>query len=172
MTVKNRSSATGQLTRLDQLLREMSDDEVARAWAYCMRSLRDRGLVRTANTPVGDYAERICCERFKLKRTGFSEKSIDAIDPQGRRYQIKGRRLTPANKSRQLGAIRDIDKKPFDVLLAVFFNEYLELSEIWSIPHGVVSEARFVARTNSTRFVVTRKVQDDSRVKRLFPSAG
>ena len=126
-----------------------------------------RPCVRTANTPVGDYAERVCCERFGLERKGFSEKSIDAVDAKGVRYQIKGRRLTPENPSRQLSAIRDIERQPFDVLLAVFFNEDLDVDEIWSIPCEVVKEASFVARTNSTRFVLTKKRREDSRVERL-----
>ena len=158
---------TERLLALDRLLLEMDDGEVAKAWARCMRTLRTRDLVRTANTPVGDYAERICCELYKLERKGFSEKSFDAIDAEGIRYQIKGRRLTSENPSRQLGAIRDIEQRPFDVLLAVFFNEDLELQEIWSIPCEVVREAAFVARTNSTRFVLTKKRQDDPRVSRL-----
>jgi len=156
-----------RLLELDQLLRNMNDDEIAKAWARCMRMLRVRDLVRTANTPVGDYAERICCDRFKLERKGFSEKSVDAVDAKGIRYQIKGRRLTPENRSLQLGAIRDLEQEPFDVLLAVFFNEDLDVQEIWSIPCDVVREASFVARTNSTRFVLTRKRQNDPRVRQL-----
>jgi len=156
-----------RLAKLDQLLLEMSDTELAKTWARCMRQLRVRNLVRTSNSPTGDYAERICCERFGLERKGFSEKSIDAIDVHGVRYQIKARRLTPENPSRQLGAIRDIEKQPFDVLLAVYFNEDLDVQEIWSIPHEVVKEAEFIARTNSTRFVLTQKVQNDPRVRRL-----
>jgi hypothetical protein len=66
-----------------------------------------------------------------------------------------------------LSAIREIKEKPFDVLLAVFFKEDLDLEEIWRLPCEVVEEAAFVARTNSTRFVLTRKVQKDSRVSRL-----
>ncbi len=153
---------------LDQLLSEMNDSEVAKAWARCMRALRTRELVRTANTPVGDYAERICCERFGLSRRGFSEKSLDAVDERGLRYQIKGRRLTQENKSRQLGAIRDLERTPFDILLAVFFNEDLELQEIWQIPCEMVQEASFVARTNSTRFVLTKARQKDPRARRLL----
>lgn len=145
----------------------MSDDEIAKTWARCMRMLRVRDLVRTANTPMGDYAERICCDRFKLERKGFAEKSIDAVDAKGIRYQIKGRRLTPENRSRQLSPIRDIEKNPFDVLLAVFFNEDLDVQEIWSIPCEVVKEASFVARTNSTRFVLTQARRNDPRVRQL-----
>ena len=146
----------------------MTDAEVAKTWAQCMNELRDRDLIRTANTPVGDYAERICCERLGLHRKGFSAKSIDAIGSDGTTYQIKGRRLTPSNRSRQVSAIRDIHEAPFDVLLAVYFDEDLNLLEIWQIPHEVVAEAPFVARTNSTRFVLTRQVMADPRVERLL----
>ena len=69
-----------RLQELDRLLQEMTDDEVMKAWAKCMRHLRVRGLVRTSNTPVGDYAERICCERFGLERKGFSENQIASSD--------------------------------------------------------------------------------------------
>jgi hypothetical protein len=69
-----------RLAKVDQLLLEMSDTELAKTWARCMRQLRVRNLVRTCNSPTGDYAERICCERFGLERKGFSEKSIDAIE--------------------------------------------------------------------------------------------
>jgi hypothetical protein len=159
--------SSSRLGALDALLAEMSDDEVAKTWARSMRELRRRDLIRTANTPVGDYAERICCERFDLSRKGFSEKSVDALGQDGTRYQIKARRLTPENPSRQLGAIRDVNADPFDILLAVFFNEDLDLQEIWSIPCEVVGEAEFIARTNSTRFVLSPKVQKDARVSRL-----
>jgi hypothetical protein len=158
---------SSRLAALEALLADLSDEELAKAWARCMRAMRDRGLVRTANTPVGDYAERVCCSRFNLHRAGFSEKSIDAIDERGVRFQIKGRRLTPENRSRQLGAIRDVADGPFDVLLAVFFDEDLDVEEIWSIPCEVVKEAAYVARTNSTRFVLTQARQLDPRVKRL-----
>jgi hypothetical protein len=79
-----------RLRELDRLLQGMEYNEVAKAWARCMRALRVRDLVRTANTPVGDYAERICCDRFGLERKGFSEKSVDGVDAKGIRYQIKG----------------------------------------------------------------------------------
>ena len=79
-----------RLLELNQLLRDMNDAELAKTWARCMRMLRVRDLVRTANTPVGDYAERVCCDLFGLERKGFSEKSVDAVDAEGVRYQIKG----------------------------------------------------------------------------------
>lgn len=53
------------------------------------------------------------------------------------------------------------------MLLAVFFNEDLDVQEIWSIPCEVVKEASFVARTNSTRFVLTQARRNDPRVRQL-----
>lgn len=158
---------SNSLSQLDGLLAGLTNDELAKAWASCMRVLQNRNLIRTSNTPVGDYAERVACARLGLQRMGFAEKSVDATDAKGVRYQIKGRRLTRKNRSRQLGAIRDIKDKPFDVLLAVFFDENLDLLEVWSIPHEVVAEAPFVERTNSTRFVLTKQRQRDPRVRLL-----
>jgi hypothetical protein len=86
---------------------------------------------------------------------------------EGYSISIKGRRLTPENRSRQLSPIRDIKQEPFDVLLAVFFDEDLDVQEIWSIPCEVVREASFVARTNLTRFVLTQERQNDPRVRQL-----
>lgn len=157
-----------KLDEVDALFATLTDDELAKAWARCMRVMRKRDLTRTANTPVGDYAERIACDRLSLTRLGFSEKSIDALGPDGTRYQIKGRRMTPENKSRQLGAIRDVRSVLFDVLLALFFNEDLDLVEMWSIPCEVVQEAAYVERTNSTRFVLTKAIEKDPRVTRLL----
>ena len=151
-----------RLTSLESLLDSMSDDELARAWARCMRKLRTRDLIRTANTPVGDYAERICCDRFDLTRMGFSEKSVDAVDNTG---PLPDQGPTPDPREPQSPARRDPrhrQEEAFDTLLAVIFNEDLEVLEIWSIPHAVVSEA-LVPRTNSTRFVLTPAVQNDPR---------
>ena len=53
------------------------------------------------------------------------------------------------------------------MLLAVFFDEDLDVQEIWSIPCEVVREASFVARTNLTRFVLTQERQNDPRVRQL-----
>ena len=157
-----------KLDEVDVLFATLTEDELAKAWARCMRAMRNRDLTRTANTPVGDYAERIACDRLSLKRMGFSEKSVDAIGPDGARYQIKGRRITPENRSRQVSAIRNIRSEPFDVLLVLFFDEDLNLTEMWSVPCEVVEEAPYVEHTNSTRFVLTKAIEKDPRVTRLL----
>jgi len=85
--------------------------------------------------------------------------------------RVKARRITPGNRSRQLGAIREITSDPFDILLAVFFDGELTLTEVWAIPKELVAEASFVARTNSTRFVLTGARMMDRRVTQLYPGS-
>src|SRR5690242_9176454 len=71
--------------------------------------LRARGLVRSSNNPVADYAESLIAKALGLRLETKSTTGYDAIGPDGLKYEIKGRRPTPANKSRQLSVIRGLD---------------------------------------------------------------
>ena len=82
-----------------------------------------RGITRSYNNPTGDLAERLFCMAFGWKQAGKSHPHVDAIGPDGTRYQIKGRRVTRKNKSRQLGALRDLCGEHFDFLAGVLFSE-------------------------------------------------
>ncbi len=120
-------------------LSKVSDAELARLWAEVMIELRARDLVRSANNPVADFAERIAADHLGLTLVdNKSAKGYDAVDSAGRRYQIKGRRITPQNQSRQLSAIRDLADRQFDFLVAVIFDQWLQLIELWKIPHHLV----------------------------------
>jgi hypothetical protein len=79
-------------------------------------------LIRNSNNPVGDYAEYFFCRAFGWQQADNSEKDADAVGPDGIRYQIKGRRLTRHNNSRQLGAIRRLPQKNFDFLAGILFK--------------------------------------------------
>jgi len=150
--------------QLQALLEQMSIDELMSTWARAGRQLRTRGAVRSSNV-VGDLAEWIGAGQLKLQRSVSSERSIDALAPDGTSYQIKGRWLTPENPSRELSAIRG----PFDLLLVVFFDVDMRLSELWTVPQAVVeANSRFIARTNSLKFTMTRKVQSHPDVVRLL----
>ena len=154
--------------KVDEILRlldSLNRDEVAKAWALSMREMHKRELIRSANV-VGDYAEAVACRLLELTPVGNrSEKGYDATGPAGR-YQIKGRRVTPWNRSREVGAIRDIhlDPPPFDVLVVVLFDEDLNLTGLFSIPPEVVREAKVVGRTNATKFVLSKAHEIDPRI--------
>jgi hypothetical protein len=117
--------------------------------------LRRRGVIRSSNNPIGDLAEHLFCRAFGWKQAPSSKRGADATDAAEVRYQIKGRRLTPHNNSRQLGALRELLAHGFDVLAAVLFQEDYRILWAALIPHArVVDLAKRVERTNSRRFLL------------------
>jgi hypothetical protein len=128
--------------------------------------LRARGVTRSSNNPTGDLAEYLFCKAFGWTQAGKSHANIDAIGRDGTRYQIKGRRVTRFNKSRQLSALRDLGGSHFDFLAGVLFNEDYSVMRAALIPHAVTMErASFVKRTNSHRFLLRDEVWDARGVK-------
>src|SRR5262245_42017256 len=99
-----------------------TDAEVLRAYAELMDELRSRGVCRSSNNPVADYTEWLVAKKLSLELRGNSASGYDAVDEAGRRYQVKGRRLTPQNQSTQLSALRNLEDVPFDLLAAVVYN--------------------------------------------------
>ena len=147
----------------------MTDEDLLTLYAELMEHLRDRGLIRSSNNPVADYAERVAVERMKLKRAGKEERGFDATDRGRNKYQVKGRRLTRHNQSRQLGVIRNLDEHLFDYLVAVIFGEHFEVLEIWSVPYNFVREhARWSKQQNGHILQARQELfMSDKRVKRM-----
>ena len=134
---------------------------------YCslMSELRVRGIVRSSNNPIADYTESLVCGALGLSLESQSRAGYDALSSDGTRYQIKGRRLTPQNKSTQLSAMRNLALRPFDILVAVVYS--VDLSVLYGalIPVEVVTEqSRFSKHSNSHVFMFRRSVLEDSRV--------
>lgn len=152
----------------DEFFSALSDEEVGQVWARAMRELRDRDLIRSWNNPVADYAERLAAEELGLDLAPPVAQGYDATDHAGRRYQIKSRRLTPQNKSRQLGVVRKLEQLEFDDLIAVIFDQDLVLLEMWRIPHAVVVDfGKWVPTLNGHRIHAKPPLLDDPRVQRL-----
>jgi hypothetical protein len=70
--------------------------------------LRRRGIIRTENNPIGDFAEHLFCRAYSWKLVDSSAKEVDAIGPDGIRYQIKARRLVGNPGDRQLSSLRKL----------------------------------------------------------------
>ena len=152
----------------DEFFHELSDEQVGQVWARAMRELRSRNLIRSWNNPVADFAERLVAEQLNLDLAPPVAQGYDATDRDGLRYQIKARRITPQNKSRQLGAIRKLELNEFDFLIAAIFDEDLVLFEMWRIPHEVVVDfGRWVPTLNGHRIHVRPPLITDPRVTRL-----
>jgi hypothetical protein len=135
---------------------ELSDVQMLTAYAELMEELRSRGICRSSNNPVGDYTEGLVAAKLHLELRGKSASGYDAVDPAGKRYQIKGRRLTPHNQSTQLSALRNMKDEPFDFLVAVIYNPNFTVAYAGIVPYSVVLEnsvgaARWPGPTSRTR---------------------
>ena len=136
-------------------LSELTPPQLLALHARLCDELRARGVSRSSNNPTGDLAEYLFCKAFGWTQAGNSHANVDAVDSNGVRYQIKGRRLTRHNKSRQMSAIRDLGGTHFDYLAGVLFNEDYTVMRAALIPHAVaMSKSKFVEHTNSHKFML------------------
>ena len=71
--------------------------------ARMVDELLSQGVVRSTNNPVADYSEYLTARAFGLTLVASSSIGYDAIGEDDVRYQVKARRLTARNTSRQLG---------------------------------------------------------------------
>lgn len=140
--------------------------ELLKLHARVSDELRVRGITRSSNNPTGDLAEFLFCRAFGWSQAGNSNPNVDAVSPDGVRYQIKGRRITPQNGSRQMSAIRDLQGSNFDFLAAVLFDQDYSIlrAAIISI-EVVVARATFVPRTNSHKFFLRDDVVNMTGVR-------
>jgi len=149
-------------------LSQHSAKELLRLHASVIDELKLRRVVRTKNNPVGDYAEWLVSKTLQLKLAGKSVRGYDATDADGTRFQIKGRRVTPDNPSRQLSAIRNLDAGDFDVLIALIFDAEFNVTEAVQVPHEVVVKyATYRKHTNAYVLHLRGEVLEDPRVQRI-----
>jgi hypothetical protein len=147
-------------------LATLTSRELLALHARVSDQLRTRGITRSSNNPVGDLAEHLFCKAFNWDRAGNSNANVDATDRDRVRYQIKGRRLTKFNKSRQLSSIREFEGAHFDFLAGVLFAEDYSVIRAGLIPYAVVKErATFVAHTNSHKFLLRDDVWESPSVR-------
>lgn len=116
----------------------LTTTELLATHSAVLNELQHRNVIRSKNNPTGDYAEWLVSTKLGFTLESNSAKGFDATDLQGRRYQIKGRRVTPENKSTQLGVIRNLDGKDFDFLVGVIFDETWQVCYAAKIPYQTV----------------------------------
>ncbi len=132
-----------------------SNRELLKLYTELMSELRSRGIVRTSNGPDADVAEGLVAKALSLTLNTASTAGYDGIDPHGRKIEVKCRRLTRQNNSRQLSAIRNLESAHFEFLAGVLFNEDFLVMKAALIPFHVVKDhAVFVKHTNGWKFVL------------------
>lgn len=143
----------------------MSVLDLLKLYTTILDELRTRGVTRSSNNPAADYTEHLISTKLGLTLADNSVSGFDAVDAEGRRYQIKGRRVTLQNRSTELSAIRNLPDRPFDFLIAVVYKPDFTVDYAAQVPHEVVLElATYSKHTNAYRFSMGRKVLQDSRV--------
>lgn len=129
--------------------------------------LKKRGIARTNNNPLGDYTEWLVAKALNLELARNSKAGYDALGG-NERFQIKGRRVTSTNHTRQLSAIRNYFEKDFDTLIAVIYDEDFSIMEAFSIPHGVVGEyATYRSHVNAHLLRLKGPILQDPRVQNI-----
>jgi hypothetical protein len=147
-------------------LRESTVKELLQLHSSILDELKRRRIVRTRNNPVGDYTEWLVAKVLGLELATNSSAGYDGIDSEGQKFQIKGRRITPEKKSRQLSAIRKLEEKDFDQLAAVIFNENYEIIEAVLIPHEVIGEyATYRSHVNAHILYLKGPILNDPRIR-------
>lgn len=89
-----------QNAEMEQILALMNQ------YAAVLITLNERGVIRTYNSPVGDFAEWLVSQKLGLRLEKNSARGLDATGSDGLRYQIKcrwERTDFPTPQSRELG---------------------------------------------------------------------
>lgn len=142
-------------------LASTSTTDLLALYSSIVDELLERSVVRSTNNPVADYAEYLVARAFGLTLVANASAGYDAIDDDDVRYQVKARRLTARNASRQLGFIRGFDKDfdPFDVIVGILFEADFAVHRAARIPVEVVrSRAKRVEYVNAWRILLVDAV--------------
>lgn len=104
----------------------MSTPDLLAGYARTLELLRERGVLRTANAPAGDYAEWLVWKAFGGRIEPNSTKSHDITDAVGRRLQVKARLVStpPTPGQLQTSVFRSWDFD-FAVLVQLAEHDYM-----------------------------------------------
>lgn len=147
-----------QNAEMEQILALMNQ------YAAVLITLNERGVIRTYNSPVGDFAEWLVSQKLGLRLEKNSARGLDATGSDGLRYQIKcrwERTDFPTPQSRELGVIRSLEKNQFDFLIAVIFDSHFQVRAAYQIPHEIIP-----------RYAVYRRMSMAISCWRMVPSCG
>jgi len=130
----------------------MNNEEIIKLlnkYTDIIEKLRGARVIRTAKV-VADYGEYIASKRLNLKLVGNSvNKGYDAIDCDGKKYEIKTRKATAWNNPN----IFPINPKQ---LLVADFLIYLEFDNNWNLLKLLKIPIRKIRENKHNRICVSR----------------
>jgi hypothetical protein len=127
--------------------------ELGRLYRAILAELRRRGVIRTGNAPIGDYAEWLVAQATQGELAPNSQKSWDIETPEGEHLQVKSRFVTDPTKAgeRQLSPFRSWD---FDAAVIVLFDDEFGVWRAAKIDREVVKDgAAFIEHVNGYRVI-------------------
>lgn len=137
-------------------LKTLSVRDLLALWASTLRELKDRGVVRTFNNPIGDIAEELVAVHYGGERGSFSQKSWD-VRVGDELLQVKALRRTGARTRRNLSPVRS--DEGYTAVVVVIFTEDLRIEQTLRIPREVVNELfERRAHVNGRIITVTRRL--------------
>jgi hypothetical protein len=146
--------------RLD--LTGASVGELGRLYRSILAELRRRGVIRTGNAPVGDYAEWLVTRASGgTLAPNTSQSSWDVEVPDGERLQVKSRFVTdPGNAGeRQLSPFRSWD---FDAAVIVLFDDDFAVWRAAKVPQAAIeADSAYVEHVNGYRVIARDPLLDD-----------
>jgi hypothetical protein len=147
-------------------MNELDTKGKLKTYAEILNSLYSEGIIRTYNSPVGDYAEWIVSEKLGLELEKNSKAGFDALGKDGSRYQVKSRWKHPKKNNRQLNVIRDYDTNPFDYVVAVIFGVDFDVEEAYQIPYEIIGEYfPYNKHQNGIVITLTKRFLSDPRIE-------
>jgi hypothetical protein len=145
--------------RLD--LTGASVGELGRLYRSILAELRRRGVIRTGNAPVGDYAEWLVARASGgTLAPNTSQSSWDVEAPDGEHLQVKSRFVTdPGNTGeRQLSPFRSWD---FDAAVIVLFDDDFAVWRAAKLPQSAIeADSAYVGHVNGYRVIARDPLLD------------
>lgn len=145
-------------------LESRTNDELVGLYGEVMVEMRRRGIVRSANNPIADIAERLVATHYGVDPEPPNSKTYDVVSADGATIQVKALRRTSKSR-RNLSPLRSLD---FDYVAAVIFASDMQLEAVLLVPVDVVREyMRWSNTWGANCLSITDRLQNDHRVGRL-----
>lgn len=133
-------------------------------WGAILRELRRRGVVRTANNPIGDIAEALVAAHVGGERASFSNRGWDVKGPDGALLEVKGIRIDEVATRKNLSPIPATSE--YTRLVVVVFDADLRVAEALEVDRAVIEEFFNPRKKDGARIVrLTQKFKADPRVR-------
>lgn len=155
-----------------EIFQPLDNGELLGLWSALMSELRERGVIRSGNNPIGDYCEFLVAAHYQVEPEAGSTAGHDLVTADGVRVQVKARRLTQDGKlPPHYSTMRNLDSEPppFDVLVALILNLDFSVRDAWEVSIDAVRRhACYRAHVNGWVLPTIRGVMfDDPEIKPL-----